>query len=168
MLGDSGQISKHFSIENLEDGLYAAIHTDGGASICNAGLIDLGNLVVVFDTFLTAQAARDLLLFSIRELKKAPQLVINSHYHNDHTWGNQAFIPEAKLISSALTRRLFNTEGMEEREWYRSNSASQLQDLRKRFESAEDEQERKVCLGCSVTARGLSNQCRALEPAWQT
>ncbi len=155
MIGNSNPISKHFSLELLADGVYAAIHTDGGAAICNAGLIDLGNLLVVFDTFLTAQAARDLRLFSINEFGIAPQLVINSHYHNDHTWGNQVFVPDAQIISNTITRRLFETEGREEQEWYRDNSAQQLQVMRERFQNAKDEHERKGLLGMLGYYEGL-------------
>jgi len=43
--------SKHFTLHQLAEGVYAAIATDGGAACCNAGLIDLGGQVVVFDTF---------------------------------------------------------------------------------------------------------------------
>jgi len=52
--------SDHFTIEKLDDGIYAAIHKPGGEAICNAGIIDLGSKTLVFDTFLTPRAAKDL------------------------------------------------------------------------------------------------------------
>ena len=52
--------SKHFKIEKLSDGIYAAIHSFGGYAICNSGIVDLGDKVLVFDTFLTVEAAKDL------------------------------------------------------------------------------------------------------------
>ena len=110
--------SAHFSIHRLSDGVYAALHTEGGAAIGNAGLIDLGGLVLVFDTFLTPQAASDLRQFALEAGHPAPQFVINSHYHNDHMWGNQVFAREASIVSSATTLALMDTLGAEDYQWY--------------------------------------------------
>ena len=52
--------SRHFWLERLADGVYAAIHAEGGAAISNAGIVDLGGRTLVYDTFLTPQAAADL------------------------------------------------------------------------------------------------------------
>src|SRR5512143_3308982 len=115
--------SKHFVLQPLASGIFAAIARDGGAAISNAGLIDLGDQLLVFDTFLTPQAALDLREASIHFLGRAPQLVVNSHYHNDHIWGNQVFAPDAQIVSSARTRDLIASAGAEELEWYSANSA---------------------------------------------
>lgn len=61
-------------------------------------------MTLVFDTCLTPQAGRDLHDFAEAVTGRAPALVVNSHYHNDHTWGNQAF-PEAHILSSEITRQ---------------------------------------------------------------
>lgn len=121
--------SKHFSLHALGDGIHAALAVDGGAAISNAGLIDLGEQLLVFDTFLTPQAARGLLQRTIELFRRPPELVINSHYHNDHIWGNQVFTPGAQVISSARTRELIQTAGAEEFQWYSSISAERLTSL---------------------------------------
>lgn len=138
--------SKHFSLERLTEGVYAAIHSEGGAAVCNAGLIDLGNLIVAFDTFIAPQAALELRRFSLEIFGRAPQLVVNSHYHNDHTWGNQAFIDDAMIMSSRRTRELFETEGKEELDSYRDNLSRQMALVHERLQSAQDEQERRALL----------------------
>lgn len=103
--------SRHFKIEILSEGIYAAIHLPGGYAICNAGIVDLGNETLIFDTFLSPEAASDLFNIS-QELTGNPvKYVINSHYHNDHIRGNQVFTPSATIISTVLTREL-----IEERE----------------------------------------------------
>jgi cyclase len=158
------QVSKHFTLEQLSDGVYAAIHTDGGAAICNAGLIDLGELLVVFDTFLTPQAAEDMRNFCISTFCKAPQIIINSHYHNDHTWGNQAFACDAQIISSTRTRQLFETEGKAELDWYKTNSYPQLKDMLERFRNSKDEQERKDLHGMIGYYEGLVEAMPNLAP----
>jgi cyclase len=103
-------VSKHFESIELQPGIYAAYATQRGAAFGNAAVIDLGEQTLVFDTFLTPQAGRDLRRFAQEITGRAPELVVNSHYHNDHTWGNQAF-PEAQLISSTITRQQLETRG---------------------------------------------------------
>src|SRR5512139_3020840 len=110
--------SRHFVLHPLAEGIFAAIAIDGGHAICNAGLIDLGGQILVFDTFLTPQAALDLRQAAMELFGRSPQIVINSHYHNDHIWGNQVFLPEAQFVSSNETRQLIMTEGTEEYQWY--------------------------------------------------
>ena len=138
--------SKHFVLHSLADGIFAAIAEDGGSAICNSGLIDLGGQILVFDTFLTPQAAVDLRRFAVELFGQTPHLVINSHYHNDHIWGNQVFLPEAQIISSALTRQLIATDGMEEFQWYSSNSSQRLEAIRAQYQNSTDEQKRKQLL----------------------
>jgi len=46
--------SRHYTLEKLDDGIYAAIQNDeGGYAICNAGIIDLGDKTVVIDPFIS-------------------------------------------------------------------------------------------------------------------
>lgn len=44
--------SAHFQLHELADGVFAAIHREGGAAQSNAGIIDLGEQVLIFDTFI--------------------------------------------------------------------------------------------------------------------
>ena len=105
--------SKHFEFHSLAEGICAAVAIDGGSAISNAGVIDLGGQILVFDTFLTPQAATDLRRAATDVLGRTPNIVINSHYHNDHIWGNQVFAPEAQIVSSTRTRDLIATAGVE-------------------------------------------------------
>lgn len=117
-------------------------------------MIDLGGLLVVFDTFLTPQAANDLKRFSLDMLGRVPDVVVNSHYHNDHIWGNQVF-EGATLISSARTRALMDTEGKAELDWYQAHAVEQLEIYRKRFRVAEDTEKRQSLLGMVGYYEGL-------------
>jgi len=135
--------SKHFTIQKLDDGIYAAIAIDGGHAVCNAGLVDMGGQLLVFDTFVSPQAAQDLKRFITDHYGQIPIMVVNSHYHNDHIWGNQVFAPEASVISSTRTYELIGTSGMEEFNWYSANSAQQLETLRRQYQDTQDENQRK-------------------------
>ena len=79
--------SNHFTLQPLAENVFAAVAKDGGAAICNAGLVDLGGQILVYDTFLTPQAAQDLRDSAVKYFGRTPQLVIYSHFHNDHIWG---------------------------------------------------------------------------------
>lgn len=125
----SQNASPHYSLEQLTDGVYAALARDGGAAVGNAGIVDLGDSTLVIDTFLTPTAAEDLRLDAQRLTGRAPDRVVNTHYHNDHIWGSQVFQPEADLISTVQTRELIRTAGQEEYDYYRSVADDRLKNL---------------------------------------
>lgn len=134
--------SRHFTIEKIADGVFAVFHRTGGWAISNSGIVDLGEFSLVFDTFISVQAANDLRQVAEQLTGKPVEAVINSHYHNDHIWGNQVFDKQAKIISSIATRELIETEGQAEYEWYKNNSASQIEELSAQFVSTNDEEKR--------------------------
>jgi glyoxylase-like metal-dependent hydrolase (beta-lactamase superfamily II) len=108
--------SKHFTIEKLSDGVYAAIHKTGGYAICNSGIIDLGNETLVFDCFISPKAAEDLKKAAEELTGNEVKYVVNSHFHNDHVRGNQVFV-DAQIISTQRTAELIEEITPEELEW---------------------------------------------------
>jgi glyoxylase-like metal-dependent hydrolase (beta-lactamase superfamily II) len=95
-------ISSHFVLHQLGEGIYAAISASD-AAVSNSGIIDLGHETLIFDTFQTPEAARDLLAAAETVTGRKPAYVINSHWHEDHVGGNAVFagIP---IIATAKTR----------------------------------------------------------------
>lgn len=98
--------SKHFLLEPLTDGVYAAIHKPGGVASSNAGIVDLGDRVLIFDTFMSPQAARDLVHAAAQVTQRPVAYAVNSHWHPDHVGGNQVLPPGTILISTHQTRAL--------------------------------------------------------------
>jgi glyoxylase-like metal-dependent hydrolase (beta-lactamase superfamily II) len=95
--------SPYFSLQQLAAGIYAAIIVPGMGAWGNAGIVDLGDGALVFDTFLTPQAARALRA-AAEQVTGAPiRYVVNSHYHLDHVQGNQVF-SDALIVATELTR----------------------------------------------------------------
>ncbi len=136
--------SRNFSLVEVAGGVYAAIASEYGAAVANAGLVDLGGRTLVFDTFLTPQAATDLRQAALQLFDRPVAYVINSHYHNDHIWGNQVFAGEAALISSARTRDLITTAGKEEFDGYSANTTSQLRHFQEQYRQADNEDGRQA------------------------
>ena len=105
--------SPHFMLRKLAEGVHVAFATETGAATCNAGIVDLGDRTLVFDTFLTPKAGSDLRRAAETLTGRPVAYVVNSHYHNDHIRGTQEF-PGAVVISTDRTRNLIATKEVEE------------------------------------------------------
>jgi len=102
--------SKHFRLAPLAEGVYAAVVIPGTGAWGNAGIVDLGDRTLVFDTFFTPRAALDLRAAAQQLTGRAPAWVVNSHYHADHVNGNQVFA-DATIIATPRTRELMAERG---------------------------------------------------------
>jgi cyclase len=142
VIGDQLPTSSHFRLQQLADGVYSAIHRRGGAAISNAGIVDLGDRTLIYDALFTPQAAEDL-RDSAEVLTGRPvDMVINSHYHNDHIWGNQVFNPATDILSTVVTSDLIATRGYSELDSFRQHAETNLRSIQAQFDPAGDERTR--------------------------
>jgi len=82
----------NFQLIKVADGVYAAIAKPGGLASGNAGFVIGDEGVLIFDTFYTPAALEEL-IGEIQALTKLPiKFAVNSHYHLDHTGGNQVLV----------------------------------------------------------------------------
>jgi cyclase len=102
----------HFRLEQVAEGAWAAIALPDRGAAGNAGLADLGGETLVFDTFFTPAAARELLAAAGALALTPVSVVVNSHWHGDHVRGNQVF-EEATIVSTRRTRELIATRDQE-------------------------------------------------------
>ena len=87
-----------FQLIKVADGVYAAIAKPGGLALGNAGFVIGDEGVLIFDTFSTPAALEEL-ISQIQALTKLPiKFAVNSHYHLDHTGGNQVLIAQGVPI----------------------------------------------------------------------
>jgi len=78
-----------FELIKVADGVYAAVAKPGGLASGNACFVIGDEGVLIFDTFFTPAALEELIR-EIQALTKLPiKFAVNSHYHLDHTGGNQ-------------------------------------------------------------------------------
>jgi glyoxylase-like metal-dependent hydrolase (beta-lactamase superfamily II) len=81
-----------FQIVKVAEGVYAAIAKSGGLAQGNAGFVIGHDGVLIFDTFGTPVAIEELIA-EIEKLTRLPiKYAVNSHYHLDHTGGNQVLV----------------------------------------------------------------------------
>ena len=81
-----------FAITKVSDGIYAAVAKPGGIASGNAGFIVGDEGVLIVDTFLTPDAVEELIETIGNETKQPIKYAINTHYHLDHTGGNQVLV----------------------------------------------------------------------------
>ena len=107
-------------IEELGPGVYAVIQTDplGLANHSNAVFIVGDKDVVVVDTQFTLHRTREVLA-ALRAITDKPvSVVVNTHWHDDHTFGNQVYreaFPSVEIISHVNTKTDMATTGVDNR-----------------------------------------------------
>ncbi|MEV7194321.1 MBL fold metallo-hydrolase [Streptomyces sp. NPDC093510] len=91
-------------MDEIADGVHAYLQESAGWCVNNAGvLLDAGRGPVVVDTAATEARARRLGA-AVRELAAAPpRLLVNTHFHGDHTFGN-ALVGEPDTLVVAHER----------------------------------------------------------------
>ena len=93
----------YFTLQEMADGMFAAIAKPGSGAWSNAGFVDLGTELLVFDAFNTPSASRELKNQAEKLTGKKVAYLVNSHFHGDHVFGNQTF-KEQVIISTATTK----------------------------------------------------------------
>jgi glyoxylase-like metal-dependent hydrolase (beta-lactamase superfamily II) len=117
----------------------------GGGAFGNAGIVDLGDRTLIYDTSFTPQAAEDLRSAAEALTGRPIDAVTNSHFHNDHIWGNQVFDAHTDIVSTEETRRLFiATRGLGGYDdSFMVDAEGSLEATRAQFQAAEDEGQRR-------------------------
>ena len=135
--------SKHFKIECLADGVFAAIAAEQGYAICNADIIDIGDRTIIFDTFISPEAARDLLKVTEQLTSHKITHVVNSHGHNDHIRGNQVFGSDVDIISTVWTREAIARNEPEEIKSEKETIAKEIIDAQSKLDAERDPKRRR-------------------------
>jgi cyclase len=137
----------NFAIQQLAQGVWAAIHNDQyGKAICNAGIVDLGDKTLIYDPFMTPQAAEELKAAAEQLTGKPVTIVVNSHYHNDHIRGNQVFAPYATIISTNYTRNKIAEVEPEEQAWEKRHAPGLLKATRQLYNSSSEQERQELQL----------------------
>jgi glyoxylase-like metal-dependent hydrolase (beta-lactamase superfamily II) len=95
-----------FTFNKVQDGIYHAVGTGSLIVMSNAVIIEGDRDVLVVDSHVTPGGA-----WALREELKAVtpkpiRFVVNSHFHFDHSHGNQIYGPEVEIIGHEFARQM--------------------------------------------------------------
>lgn len=131
----SGPFNNTYEITQLADGVFTLTWTTpaGSPVISNATFVVGDDDVVLVDTGLS-RAAGEAILAGLRQVTGKPvSMVINTHWHGDHIFGNQAFrraFPAARFVAHAATREGIITGEVQYRDSNRPAMEARLKELR--------------------------------------
>ncbi|MER7857691.1 MULTISPECIES: MBL fold metallo-hydrolase [Amycolatopsis] len=96
----------------LADRVHAYIQPDGGWCVNNAGVLADRRRTILIDTAATERRAHRLRSAVAALGAAAPSLVVNTHHHGDHTFGNMVFAPRAAVLAHERTRTEMARSGL--------------------------------------------------------
>jgi len=135
---ETGELSK------LAEGVYAHIVDADSNAVSNAGIVVLERSVLVFDSHFTPEAGQNLLSQIQGITSKPVRYLVNSHFHPDHTHGNQAFPAATQMIGSANTRRDMLQKDLPAMNRTISIVQAQLEKMRKEMLQEQDPKQREL------------------------
>jgi glyoxylase-like metal-dependent hydrolase (beta-lactamase superfamily II) len=116
--GQSGTVpdGPAYRFEELADGVHFAIGTGAMTVFSNSLVIINEDHVMLVDTSVTPAAARELVAQIQSELTAKPiRYVFNTHFHFDHSHGNQIFGDDVEVIGHDYIRRMHLSNVLEHR-----------------------------------------------------
>src|SRR6266550_3480662 len=122
---------KAYRFEKIADGVYYA--TANGSMVTGSNnVVIIGNRdVLVVDTGTTPAAARAF-VEDVKLLTNKPvRYVVNTHFHYDHTDGNQVYAGKADIIAHDYVKQAIQTLNVLQREPFKT---SQLTNVPRRIE----------------------------------
>ncbi|TPW17017.1 MAG: beta-lactamase [bacterium] len=110
-----------FTLQTLSPGVHAVMRTEplGLANHANTVFIINDSDVVVVDTQFTLAATREVVAALKKLTDKPVSYLVNTHWHDDHTFGNQVWkeaYPGLEIISHERTRSDMATTAVENRQ----------------------------------------------------
>jgi len=105
-LAETAHNGKAFRFNKVADGVYHAVGTGALTVVGNSSFIVNDNDVIVIDDHVSPAAAW-VLLDEIKAVTDKPvRTVINTHFHYDHSHGNQIFDKDVAIIGHEFTREM--------------------------------------------------------------
>jgi cyclase len=92
------------ALSPVADQVYAYIQPDGGWCLSNAGLVVGDEGSVLIDTTATQRRAERLRREVLAVTGEPPNIVVNTHHHGDHAFGNSVFAGPATVVAHELAR----------------------------------------------------------------
>lgn len=156
---------KSLSLEPLASGVYYVRwipDADVGLFSINAGIIDLGDRALVFDTLAAPQMACDLRAAVEHLTGRTADCVVNSHYHWDHIWGNQVFLSDTQIVSTIETRNRLAANGYEMINQFAAKIPHEQRTSEMELTVVRDDRRRRELIGWRLILRQVSEALPSL------
>ena len=140
--------------EEVADGVYFVSGTGAMVTRSNAMVVVTEEGVLVVDSHITPAAGRAL-IEGIGQITDQPiRTLVNTHFHYDHSHGNQAFGPDVRVVGHEYTRHKMVTAPLEEHTFKGSSERDRqaLEELRAALETASEEEREALDTQISVQA----------------
>lgn len=163
--------SPAFTFNKIADGIYHAVATGSLVVMSNASIFETDRDVVVVDSHVTPGGA-----WALREelktvTSKPIRYVINSHYHFDHSHGNQIYGPEVEIIGTEFAREMMLAgKSLDSRahQFFVGAVPSQIAELKKRVAAATDPAEKMRLEGQVAVQENHLEGTKAVKPTAPT
>jgi cyclase len=131
-----------FNFNKIAEGVYHAVGTGSLVVMSNAVVIEGDRDVLVVDSHVSPGGA-----WAMQEELKAItpkpiRFVVNSHYHFDHSHGNQIYGPDVQIIGHEYARTMIaagKSQDSPAREFYVGGIPTTIKNLEERLAAATDE-----------------------------
>lgn len=152
---------KAYKFEKIADGVYYATATGSMVTGSNNVAIVGNRDVLVVDTGTTPAAARAFIEDLTLVTTKPVRYVVNTHFHYDHTDGNQVYAGKADIIAHDFVKQAIQTRDVLHSEPYQTsqlvNVPRRIDDLKKQIASAKE----------AATKRTLEQQLKVTQDGFE-
>src|SRR5438552_14820646 len=156
-----GTTGKAYKFEKIADGVYYSTATGSMVTGSN-NVVVIGNRdVLVVDTGTSPAAARAF-IEDVKLLTPKPiRYVVNTHFHYDHTDGNQVYAGKADIIAHDYVKQAIQTLNVLQREPFKTsqltNVPNRIETLKKQIADAKD----------VPTKERLGQQLKVAQEGWE-
>ena len=156
-----------FEMKKVADGVYAAIARPQYKVNSNAVVVINEDGALVVDSHSKPSSARALIAEVGRLTDKPVRYVVNTHFHFDHTQGNQAypaaFPRDVTIISSETTRDLLISQGIPSVRQQLEQMPAEIAALQEQLASQQDPAVKTKLEGDLTQAREYMEELRQME-----
>ena len=159
--------SPAFTFNKITDGVYHAVGTGSLVVMSNAAVIEGDSDVLVVDSHVSPGGA-----WALREELKAVtskpiRYVVNSHFHFDHSHGNQIYGPDVEIIGHEFARAQMvagKSQDSRAREFFVGAIPNNIKALEARLAAAKDDKEREGIEAALAIQRNHLEGTNAVRP----
>jgi glyoxylase-like metal-dependent hydrolase (beta-lactamase superfamily II) len=152
---------KAYKFAKIAEGVYYATATGTMVTGSNNVLVIGDRDVLVVDTGTSPAAARAFIEDAKLITSKPIRYVVNTHFHYDHTDGNQVYAGKADIIAHDYVKQAIQTLNVLEREPYKTsqlvNVPNRIENLKKQIADAKTPQ----------TRADLERQLKVAQDGWE-